>query len=38
MYSLFTENELISSNESGFKQGNSCINQLLLRTHDIFNP
>ena len=35
MYPFFIENDLISSNELGFKQGSSCINQLLLRTHDI---
>ena len=27
---------LISSNQSGFKQGDSCINQLLSITHDIY--
>ena len=27
---------MISSNESGFKQGDSCINQLLSITHDIY--
>ena len=36
MYSFFIENDLISSNQSGFKQGNSCINQLLSITHDTF--
>ena len=36
MYSFFTENDLISSNQSGFKQGDSCINQLLSITHDIY--
>ena len=35
MYSFFIENDLISSNQSGFKQGDSCINQLLSITHDI---
>ena len=29
MYSFFIENDLISSNQPGFKQGQSCINQLL---------
>ena len=32
MYSFFIENDLISSNQSGFKQGDSCINQ----THEIY--
>ena len=36
MYSLFIENDLISSNQSGFKQGDFCINQLLSITHDIY--
>ena len=36
MYSVFIENDLISSNQSGFKQGDSCINQLLSITHDIY--
>ena len=29
MFEFFTDNELISSNHSGFKPGDSCINQLL---------
>ena len=29
-------NELISSNQSGFKPGDSCINQLLSITHEIY--
>ena len=36
MYSFFIKNDLISSNQSGFKQGDSCINQLLSITHDIY--
>ena len=36
MYSFFKENDLISSNQSGFKQGVSRINQLLSITHDIY--
>ena len=35
MYEYFIENELISSSQSGFKPGDSCINQLLSITHDI---
>ena len=34
MYEFFTENNLISPNQSGFKPGNSCISQLLSITHD----
>ena len=35
IFKFFTENNLISPNQSGFKPGDSCINQLLLITHDI---
>ena len=38
MFKFFIENELISSNQSGFKPGDSCINQLqlLILTHEIY--
>ena len=36
VFEFFTGNELISSNQSGFKPGDSCINQLLCITHDIY--
>ena len=36
MFSFLTENELISQNQSGFKPGDSCVNQLLSITHDIY--
>ena len=36
MFNFFIENKLISSNQSGFKPGNSCINQLLSITHEIY--
>ena len=36
MYELFTESNLISANQSGFKPGDSCINQLLSITHEIY--
>ena len=36
MFEFFTENELISNNQSGFKSDDSCINQLLCITHDIY--
>ena len=36
MYPFFIQSELISPNQSGFKQGDSCINQLLSITHDIY--
>ena len=37
MLTFFTENNLIYSNQSGFRCGNSCVNQLLAITHDIYN-
>ena len=36
MYSCFIENDLMSSNQLSFKQGDSCINQVLSITHDIY--
>ena len=36
LYEYFIENELITSNQSGFKPGYSCVNQLLSITHDIY--
>ena len=36
LFNFFIENKLISSNQSGFKPGDSCINQLLSITHEIY--
>ena len=36
MYEYFTENNLISPDQSGFKPVDSCINQLLSITHEIY--
>ena len=36
MFKLFVENKLISSNQSGFKPGDSCVNQLVSITHEIY--
>ena len=36
MFKCFIENELISSNQTGFKPGDSCINQLVSITHEIY--
>ena len=36
MFEFFTENELISQNQSAFKPGDSCISQLLSITNDIY--
>ena len=37
MFEFFIENRLISSSQSGFKPGDSCINQLLSITHEIYS-
>ena len=34
---FFTENNLISLDQSDFKPGDLCINQLLFITHKIYN-
>ena len=36
MLEFFIENNLISKNQSGFRPGDSCINQLLSITHEIY--
>ena len=36
MFKFFTENSLISQNQSDFKPGDSCTNQLLSITHQIY--
>ena len=36
MFTFFIENNLISPNQSGFRPGDSCVNQLLAITHDIY--
>ena len=36
MFNFFTENNLISPNQSGFRPGDSCVNQLLAITHEIY--
>ena len=36
MFEFFIRNDLISQNQSGFKPGDSCINQLLAITHEIY--
>ena len=37
MSQFFIENKLFSSSQSGFKPGDSSINQLLSITHEIYN-
>ena len=36
MFEFFTKNNLISDNQSGFTPGDSCVNQLLSITHEIY--
>ena len=36
MFEFFIRNDLISQNQSGFKPGDSCINQLLAMSHKIY--
>ena len=36
MLGFFIENDLISQQQTGFKPGDSCINQLLTITHKIY--
>ena len=35
MFQYFLDNELISPNQSGFRPGDSCVNQLMPTTHEI---
>ena len=37
MFSFFLANNLLPPNQSGFKSGDSCINQLLSITHKIYS-
>ena len=36
MFRFFLDNKLISTNQSGFKPGDSSMNQLLSITHEIY--
>ena len=36
MFPFFIENKLFAPNQSGFKPGDSCINQLIAITHEIY--
>ena len=37
MFSFFLANNLLAPNQSGFKPGDSCINQLQSITHEIYS-
>ena len=36
LFSFLTDNKLIYLNQSGFGSGDSCVNQLLAITHEIY--
>ena len=36
LFTFFNDNNLISPNQSGFRPGDSCINQLIAITHEIY--
>ena len=38
MFGFFLDKDLISANQSGFKSGDSCINQRLSITQNIYKP
>ena len=37
MYDFLSDNNLLSPNQSGFRSGDSCINQLYSINHEILN-
>ena len=37
MFHFFLANNILAPNQSGFKPGDSCINQLLSITHEIYS-
>ena len=37
IFTLFLANNFLAPNQSGFKPGDSCINQLLSITHEIYS-
>ena len=36
LYKYYESNDILNVNQSGFRQGDSCINQLINITHDVF--
>ena len=36
MFTVFTESNLVSPNQSGFRPGDSFVNQLLAITHEMY--
>ena len=37
LFKFFSKNNLLSSNQSGFKPGDSCISKLISVAHEILN-
>ena len=37
MFDFFSKNNLLSPNQSGFRPGDSCINQVLSINHEILS-
>ena len=37
IYSLLDREKLLNTNQSGFRPSDSCVNQLLIITHEIFS-
>ena len=35
-YNFLSQEELLNSNQSGFRPSDSCVNQLIATTHEIF--
>ena len=35
-FTFFTHNNLVSLNQSGFRHGDSCFNQLIAISHEIY--
>ena len=36
LFNFFTDNDLISPNQSGFRPGDSCVNQLIAVSQEIY--
>ena len=36
LYNFLSQEELLNSNQSGFRPSDSCVNQLIATTHEIF--
>ena len=36
LFTFFTDNNLVYPNQSGFRPGDSCVNQLIAITHEIY--